>query len=363
MKLSIILWALLLWQIGFAQTNNYWEIKGRVLDEKQNSVEFANVYANNTSLHTVSNEKGEFRLKIPNTIPKINLIISFTGFKTFKQDIAAVNHTDLTVRLRSNMLEEVKVVAKRDKSFKHKWRIFESGLLGESEFTRSCKILNADVIHLQYDEDKNVVASAEEPFYIQNNALGYKMTLQMSLFISNGIETYFTIDKFFEKLQPASEEQKILWETNRKKAYQNSFRSFLVSLSHNNVQEACFVIFKTNHLNRKFIANNNTIGKEIAYQNISKCDLEDIFFYDETNEEYVLHSDKPLMIFLTDIPDYQNIYLDYPYKYATVVLPNSSMSFTKNGWILKPNRVSLHDYWGNEGFSVLLPDDYGTESE
>ncbi|PIQ20888.1 MAG: hypothetical protein COW65_12385, partial [Cytophagales bacterium CG18_big_fil_WC_8_21_14_2_50_42_9] len=54
-------------------------VKGRVIDEKTNEpLEFVSVYVNTTTIGTVTNAKGEFRLNLP--AGKYEIIVSFTGY-------------------------------------------------------------------------------------------------------------------------------------------------------------------------------------------------------------------------------------------------------------------------------------------
>lgn len=50
--------------------------------------------------------------------------------------------------------------------------------------------------------------------------------------------------------------------------------------------------------------------------------------------------------------------MDRPSKYSRLVLPNQYLLFNENGWITAPNGMIIYDFWGQEGFSNLLPNDY-----
>ncbi|WP_158561352.1 carboxypeptidase-like regulatory domain-containing protein [Emticicia sp. C21] len=342
--------------------DNSWNIRGKVLEVNKTPLEFVNVYVNNTSIGTTTKTDGSFTLKVPKSIQKVELVVSFIGYNTVKKVLALheMNKTIIFLMETSNMLKEVKITAKRDKDWKKKWRIFKEGLLGDSQFTSDCEIMSPEAIKLVYDKDKNVVATANEPIFIQNNGLGFKIMFEMETFISNGKLTFFAGDKFFENLKPKDERQGNRWKRLRKRAYHDSFRNFLVSLSQNKLEENGFEIFKEKQIKDTYLGR-TTVARELKDSLLFKCPAKSICSYDSLTKRFTLHSDKALMIFLTNHFNPRPIFGDYPYKFSQIVLTNGAVEFTHNGWVTMPNGMILRDYWGSEGFSSLLPDDYEDE--
>ncbi|HEY1056243.1 MAG TPA: carboxypeptidase-like regulatory domain-containing protein, partial [Emticicia sp.] len=358
-----LLYLLTLLLLGFSlesqAQNNNWTIKGRVLEANKAPLEFVNVYVNNTSIGTASKTDGSFTLTVPKSIQKIELVVSFIGYNTLKKVLSPneMNKSIVFLMETSNILKEIKITAKRDKDWKKKWRIFKEGVLGDSQFTSDCEILNPESIRLTYDKDKNVVATANEPIFIQNTGLGYKIMFQMESFISNGKLTFYAGDKFFENLKPKDEKQENRWKRLRKRAYHDSFRNFLVALSQNKLEENGFAIFKEAKVLEYYLGR-TSVSKELRDSSFFKCTPSSICSYDSLTKRYTLHSDKPLMVFLTKHFNQVPIYADYPYKFSQIILTNGSTEFTSNGWVTIPGGMILRDYWGTEGFSSLLPDDY-----
>lgn len=358
MKKLLLLIYLLNIQSSFSQ-KLFWEITGKVIDEKQKPVEFANVFANNTSFRTTTDSNGGFKLQIPNTIPNIELVVSFVGFQGLRENITQqlVTEQNFTFSLKPIAIPEVTITAKQPKDFKRKWQLFQAALLGQSDFARECKILNPDVIRLQYDDNKNLFASAVEPFYVQNDALGYKITIQMSYFKCNGSESESIIDQFFEKLVPKDAEQEFIWNKNRKIAFKRSFRNFLVSLANNRLKKDKFEVFQTNFKEKTYTFN-TSVYEEIIKKNIIPCKLSDFYFHDKRTDEHILFTNKQLLVFLMDREEENPIFSDYPYKNAMVILPHNTLTFSKGGWLIKPNGMILTGFWANEGLSVSLPADF-----
>lgn len=343
--------------------NNFWTLKGKVLESGKIPLEFVNVYVNNTSIGTTTKADGSFTLEVPKTLQKVEVVVSFIGYKTLKKILSPVEMGKPLVFLleSTNLLNEVKVTAKRDKNWRKKWRIFKDGLLGESMFTSDCEILNPEVVSLEYNKDKNVVATASEPIFIQNNALGYKIMFQMDSFVSDGNLTFFAGGKFFEELKPKDERQKNRWKKYRVRAYHNSFRNFLVMLSQNKLEESGFEIFQEDKVKQIYYGR-TTVSKELKDSVLFKSSAKAICSYDSLRNTYILYSKRPLLVFLTNHFTPVPIFADYPYKFSQIVLSHGNIEFSPNGWVTKPNGMILRDYWGSEGFSNLLPDDYTGEN-
>lgn len=356
-----VLIILLLPMLLFAQNTN-WQISGIVIEKGKTPVPFANVFVNNTSIGTSTDINGQFTLKIPSKIQKIELVISFVGYTTlkriiFKKDIKFENF----VFILQNGLElnEVKVIAKHDKDWRKKWKLFSHGLLGDSEFYGKCEILNPEVIKLEFDQHKKLIATATEPILIQNNAFGLKITFQMERFETDGQQTFLSGFKFFEQLDASSNEKK--WTRNKKRAYNDSFRNFLVSLSQRKLKENGFEIFKVLQVKSMYFGR-TTVSNEIYGGALAQCEAEDICTYDSTTQQFILHSDYPIQVFSTKRYVPLRVYADYPYAYSIVDLINKYTVFTGNGWLTKPNGILIKGFWGNEGFANLLPEDYFPEN-
>lgn len=358
MKIYFLLVCLLASVVGYSQD---WTITGIVTDNLLKPVPFANVYVNSTYIGTSTNESGKFRLNIPNKFKKVELIASFVGYKPNKIVIERNEdeYKDLAIQLEAaNLMSEVKVTAKMDKDWKRKWKIFETGLMGESPFVKDCKILNPEVISLDYDETtKKVIATANEPIIIKNEAFGQKISFQMLNFESDGKLTMIAGYKFFESQLSAEEKIATKQKVNKEKAYNDSFRNFLVSLTQNKLKEAGFEAYKIVMLKEMYFGRIN-LANQITEGAIKPTTAPEICSWDEELQQYVLHSEFPLLVFALNRYNYTPTFGDKPFKHSQIALPNVYMSFSENGWINSPNGMIIYEYWGKEGVANLLPDDY-----
>ncbi len=362
MKISSVLTIsiiLIINQLSFAQSNT-WQIEGKVLEKNNLPIPFANVFINNSSIGTSTDESGHFIIRVPNRFVKVEIVASFIGFEPIKKVFQKVvgGHNQVSLILANSIqLDEVKVFAKHDAEWRKKWKIFYNGLMGESEYLKSCQILNPEVIRLERAEDKKVIAKASEPIIIINKALGLKIRFNMEKFESDGDKTYYSGTKFFEKLDSTTIEIQTKWQKNQNRSYNYSFRNFLVSLAENKVQENGFEIFKIVQPKRMYFGR-TTIANEIEKGALKPCRAEEICYFDKKTAEFVLISEYPLMVFVTNKYNPMKLFFDYPYYFSVVNVVNLKTYFSENGWLTRPNGLLIQEFWGREGFSNLLPENY-----
>lgn len=160
------------------------EILGVIVDSKTHiPIEGASIYFDNTTIGTTSTRDGFF------SIPKLAatnspLVVSFLGYK--KQIISNYLTEDkLAIYLQEdiNTLNEVFLVSKDSWSRARKLKDFKAYFLGETTNALSCKILNEDVLILQFLEAENkLVATAKAPLIILNENLKYQIQYDLQDF-------------------------------------------------------------------------------------------------------------------------------------------------------------------------------------
>ncbi len=248
-KTRILISLFFVCSIAVAQT-----ITGVVLDAKTNTpIETAAVYFDNTTLGVITNSKGEFSIRYSKAI-KSPLIVSFLGYE--KQIIN--NYRDnnkLTVQLEESheSLNEVIVNADDGLTRKQKLRFFRKEFLGTSRFGNSCTILNEDDIIIRYNKkEKIITAYSKVPLKIQNSALQYLVSYDLTSFVlkfhrtnpNGGVfdvksvgffgNTYYSNFKIFNK-------QKAI--KNREKVYQGSRLQFMRALYKYKLEDNRFEIY------------------------------------------------------------------------------------------------------------------------
>jgi hypothetical protein len=233
-KLIYFLFILMPFQ-GFSQ----FAISGRVINKANNQpVGFASVFLANSSIGTKTNENGYFNLQ--NISPgKYDLLASSIGFETIIQSIT-INSTDFTlpdifINPKNKVLSEVVIRSNSESEKLNYLAWFKEEFLGKSILASECKILNPDILDLDYDKtSKTLTVSASDFVEIENYALGYKIKYLLKDFelTDKGEPTekiHYEGSALFEKMKGSPSQNK-RWQKNRQQDYEGSPMHFLRSL-------------------------------------------------------------------------------------------------------------------------------------
>lgn len=218
------------------------ELTGQVLDSlTRQPVQFANVFFANTSIGSVTDEKGEFALQNFKS-GKYDLIVSFVGYRKFEKSLTFSEHAQtLNVFLRPEATQLSEVTVSPDFSQRASdLKKFEKYFVGENRNASSCKIINEKTLVVYQDEDLNtLIALAREPLEIRNEALGYTLiyTLENFEINFNSLTQNYSGTPRFEQLTPKKLAQKRSWEDERKRAYLGSFTHLIHCLRNGLVTE------------------------------------------------------------------------------------------------------------------------------
>lgn len=222
-------------------------ITGRVIDEKNNPLEGASVYLNNTSIGTTTNDKGEFELDVKTGT--YDLIASYLGYQTaqYTFNTESINRSIVfKLEVKANMLDEI-VISKRKNRMSPEDRAYFMGrfkrtFLGKTNLAKECKILNEDVIDFDFDLfSKTLEVSATKPIIIEHKGLGYKIYYDLVHFeLDPNKVTYLGYTRY-EPLK-GSKRKKKKWEEKRHVAYHGSSMHFLRSIINKDLLEEGFKI-------------------------------------------------------------------------------------------------------------------------
>lgn len=162
------------------------DLGGQVLSaDNRQPVVSANVYISNSSIGTVTDEKGHFLIR---NFPagRYDLVVSCVGYTTQVITVSSAQlPKQLTVLLQPkvNELQEV-IVEPYDKNGWERWGdFFIENFIGTSAFARDCKLLNRDVIKFRFSKKKNKLeVIANDRLVIENHALGYVLKYDLTRF-------------------------------------------------------------------------------------------------------------------------------------------------------------------------------------
>jgi|GEM_PF-1895363 len=208
-------------------------VEGKIVDGASGvPVPYANVYFNHTSVGAVADSVGHFRLeRVP--VHLSDLVFSSIGYDTYHLVVSLDQNKalQLLVKLKPQKqhLAEVEIKAKRDRKWRENYERFVREFLGTSTNAFSCEIKNAGIIDFFF-KGEVLNATAGKPLEIINNALGYRIFIDLDRCEIG--QDYYKISYYskFEKLIPANEPQIFRWEIARLKTYKGSLRHFLQSV-------------------------------------------------------------------------------------------------------------------------------------
>lgn len=234
-------------------------IQGRITDAETNQpVFFANVFLADTRIGTTSDSSGEYRIK--NCPPgQYELVVHHVGYETIITNIRYDGKNPIIYNFRLNVKilqgEELTVTAAKPKKWKKNLKIFEKYFLGESVNARRTKILNPEVLHLNYDPETGfLTAKADDILLIENHALGYNINALLMYFQwynMRGLRSdknktfencYFTVKLNYEEMTPKNDKQHKKWLQNRERTYKGSFKHFLAAVAKKRLKKEKFVL-------------------------------------------------------------------------------------------------------------------------
>lgn len=169
-------------------------LEGSIFDKKTRMpVQSATVYLDGTTISTITDENGYFKLNSKgNTNP--DLVISFIGYITSR-----INNPFQYQKIKTYIEEDAIAIdevfiGKGPFTRKSMMKVFREQFLGTSKAAKSCKILNEDDINVYYDTKTNILsATSRTPLKIINSYLGYEVNFDLVDFeIQYGFRTLET---------------------------------------------------------------------------------------------------------------------------------------------------------------------------
>jgi len=232
---------------GNAQT-----IKGIVCDkDTKEPVPYVYVYFDGTSINTLTDTLGKFRLETKSVI-NAKLVIQHMAYQPLVIDHPFKQLPDtLFIEEKLNPLEEAIVSVKPDRfTRKQKLQAFREQFLGLTPAGRSCIIMNEDDIHLAYNEStRRLRASADVPILVINNYPGYKVLFTLTDFWAeyrfNGLNSKLLLKTFFSAVSSFTDlnldNTKI--KQHRDEVYKKSPKYFFKSLVNNSLDKNEFKLY------------------------------------------------------------------------------------------------------------------------
>lgn len=222
-------------------------IRGTVSNTNGQALPNCNVFINNSTRGTVTDANGRFELNEPPS-GKHELIISNVGYETY---VLAYSEEQLPLTLTVSLklwvreLDNVVVEPFSEGTWAEWGAKFLENFVGTSANASRCRIRNTDSIHFRYYKRSNrLVAFADVPLLIENEALGYRISYQMEAFELNFKEgsLYYAGYPQVSEMEAPRKGVESRWSKQRQKAYEGSVIHFMRSLYEHRLAEEGFEI-------------------------------------------------------------------------------------------------------------------------
>lgn len=403
MKSLLTLFLLIIGNICLAQQN--YMLSGTVKDKHGEALPGAGVYVSGYKIATVSNNKGDFALRLKPG--NYDILVQLIGYKALNKNIIISDKSikiDLVLEESITQLNEVTI--KPDPNRAHYLAMFSDFFIGTTPNAEQCKMINPNVLLIDYDnEESKLTVKTNQFLIIENQALGYRIKYLVNNFeySSRTKIIYYEGFPYYEDLKGSTRKKKI-WAKKRLTAYLGSPQHFFTSLYNGKATEEGFIINKLitqpnrdkpsdstiranikrltkvqEGLLRKTINLNH--GDSLSYW-IRKKNLPDgisILSRSPVAQDTLVHihnqniksinfSDKLYIIYTKEKEDPLfanriglsiNRPLDMPdYQISTITLQIAPVYFYENGGIYNPRAMLYAGYWGWEKIADSVPMDY-----
>ncbi len=335
-------------------------ITGSVKNEVTRAgLQAASVFAQNTTLGTVTNEEGNFSITLPNG--GYDLVVSYTGFKSEIRRITSVDATDkiiFNLKEKEKELETVSIVSSNEvKDGLAKYGdFFKAEFIGKTPNANGCIIQNPEILHFFFSKKKNrLKITATEPLVIKNEVLGYNIKYALDSF-THEYKTEMSVYSgypLYENMQGDSIQIQN-WKTARTEAYKGSILHFMRAIYNKTLQQEKFEL--------QFILKNN--GNEEA---IKLKDFYAAINYskdDSTQTVEILPNQPEVGILFLAAKPSQNYLIENvaePSNFQFSMLsfkPKESIIIEQNGYFYNQNDITTNGYWAWCKVAAQLPYDY-----
>ncbi len=358
LKTTVLSLLLIVTTNSFAQT--YFTISGKVSADANGTVlQAASVFAQNTTVGTVTDAEGNFKLSLPNG--GYDLIISYTGYKTeIKRITTADANESIQIKLKEKEkeLEAVAVTSSNEVTdgMAKYGSFFKDEFIGKSINAQQCSLQNPEVLHFFFSKKKNrLKITATSPLIIKNNALGYNIKYALDSFTheyKTEISTYTGYPLFENMLADSIQMQK--WNMARNEAYKGSTLHFMRSLFRKSLNEEKFEIqFIIKGTSKDEAIKLKDVYAALNYEKTDSTQTVEVF-PNQNNVGVLYTAQKPSNEFIKENPSEPK---DFKFSMMSIK-PNESIIIEQNGYYYDQNDVTTSGYWAWDKVGDQLPYDY-----
>jgi hypothetical protein len=349
MKFPVLITLLLLYFVNnlFGQT----VVKGIVTDDANQTIPFAAVYLSKTTIGTMTNKDGAYKLTIPQE-GEYELVSSFIGYKSSAR-VISVEGKNLTINIRLTespiLLNEITVKSK-DRNREQNYALFNKLFLGETVNALNCKILNPEDLYLYREPNSNLLkGQSRKSLRIENRALGYTILYDLNEFTYDSQKGLlkFTGSNYFIPLTSSAKFTR-KWARNRLAAYYGSRIHFLRSLYLDSLNRENF---------RLYACELDSARKDTVKITPIR---EDCLRLSRNAKSMTLFYAKPLFVSYLDTHAelYSGLFGFQPQRYKTTLEFSDTLTVYKNGFFPNPYNVTWFGEMAVERVADMVPFDF-----
>ncbi|MFN2457071.1 MAG: carboxypeptidase-like regulatory domain-containing protein [Chitinophagaceae bacterium] len=337
---------------GIAQST----IMGQVLDaETKLPLEGASVFAQNTTLGTITDKEGNFKLQLKRG--GYELVVSYTGYTSKRVNIEANENQTINIQLQKEDNSLSEVVIKSSNEVPDGWEkygsFFIAHFIGATPNAAQTSLENPDALKFYYyKKSDKLKVLATEPLQILNNALGYQLRYSLDSFVyyyKTQMNSYRG-NCLYQALEGDTAQQ-ITWNVNRNKVYRGSRLHFLRSYYDSAVKEEGFTVdMLTKAGAGKFSRLANPYDTAYFLVDDSTFDVE-LWFPKKASITYT--KTPPETEYLTQFKLPLNVTMQISYVDLLDVIV-----IKQNGFFIDQKHWINHGYWSWKNLADQLPYDY-----
>lgn len=220
-------------------------LSGVIKDKRGEVLPGAGVFVSGYKIATVANNNGAYTLGLKPG--NYDILFQIIGYKTVAKNILIEDKAiKLDVVLEEDAMQLDEVTIKPDPNRAGYIRMFTDFFIGTTPNAAQCKIINPNVLIIDYSKDDSKLTVKTNQFLIvENKALGYRLKYQINLFEWDNKTNiiYYEGYPYYEDLKGSKGQMK-RWMAKREIAYYGSSNHFLTSLYNGKSKEEGFIINK-----------------------------------------------------------------------------------------------------------------------
>jgi len=339
--------------------DKYFTVTGKIIDQKsQQPLGGASVFCQNTTKGTVSNNDGNFFLRLSNG--GYDLVVSYTGYET---KVLRISNSDkekdsLRIELKEQDKSMAEVVVAGSAEVADGWtkygQFFLANFIGTTPNADSCSIENKNAVKFYFYKKRNKLkVKSAENLIVVNNALGYRIRYQLDSFVYdyNTRVSSYTGYPLFEELSGTPDQQK-LWKKNRYRSYIGSRLHFMRCWYDSTLKDEGYEIEMLDAAD-----NNQSVALRDPYD--SK-----IYSLDSGDVEINIRG-RIRVSYKNQVPDKKYLVMNKFPESAKVQISAldivDGFVVEQNGYFYEQSEVTNIGYWAWKKLAELLPYDYNPE--